>query len=161
MSDEDVCVCGHRRFFHGVGVCRALDCECEVFREDLWDSPLEDLIVDSPKARASDPHTSKEAGAAQTSRKNGPIHAAVLLFLWEHPDSRDDDLHEAIGGPDSTPRKRRGELRDAGLVEATGEGISNYGKHTLRWSLTEAGKDYVGSHVRELVELRDRRKRST
>jgi hypothetical protein len=122
-------------------------------------APLEDLILDSPGARNTDPHTSHEAAAEQTPRKNGPIHAAVLLYLWANPDSIDDDLHDAIGGPDSTPRKRRGELRDAGLIEVTGEGVSRYGKHALRWSLNKAGLDYVTTHTRELIELRDQRRK--
>jgi hypothetical protein len=130
----------------------------EALKPDPMTVPLEDLILDSPGARTSDPYTSKEAGADQTPRKNGPRHAFVLLFLDAHPDSTDDDIHEAMGGAYSTPGKRRGELRDAGLVEMTGEGKTPFGKKAIRWSLSDLGMRYVRDNYQTLVDLRDRKR---
>jgi hypothetical protein len=130
-------------------------CSCETYRENV---SIDDLVIQGPDARSSDPETSHEAAAAQTPRKNGPLHAAVLLLLYWENGLTDEDLSDKLGGPESSPRKRRGELQEAGLVEAVGKAKSRFGHSMIVWDLTDLGHEYVKDNVRELVELRDRRK---
>jgi hypothetical protein len=121
--------------------------------------PIEDLVLDGGNVRRSDPDTSHEAAADQTPRKNGPLHAAVLLFLYWQGRRTDEEISDALGGPESSPRKRRGELQAAGLIEDTGaRGTSRFGKPMIVWRLSDTGEGFVRSNLRELVELRDRRK---
>jgi len=155
----NACSCGHARLDHsGLSVgepCRL--CGCKSY-EGTGRDPIGDLIIQSPGVRARDPWTSHEAAAAQTPRKNGPLHAAILLALSAHPGHTDEWLIETLTGPESSIQTRRHELQEAGLVVDTGVSKSRYGRRMLEWSLSPVGVDFVRSHTRELVELRDRRK---
>jgi hypothetical protein len=154
------CVCGHTRINHsGLSLtsepCRL--CGCLNFREG---PDLEDLIVQGPGARSSDPWTSKEAGEAQTPRKNGPLHAAILLALWAEPEPMaNEDLWDLLGGPQSSITTRVHELRTAGLVEEAGSKDSKYGRKTLVWRLSDVGVDFVRGDVAALITLAERRRK--
>lgn len=152
MNDEDVCTCGHRRFYHGepgVGpsACAGLNCPCSAFMLDLI---FED-VKSGPLVKSGDPYTSKLAAALQTGEKVSPTRGAILLVLERYGAQTDDDLIDrlsALGFPatSSSIRTRRHELTGAGFVVEAGEGVSPYGNPALRWKLSEAGSSYVSKN---------------
>lgn len=72
-----------------------------------------------PGARNSDPETSHRAAARDPDRKMRD-RTAVLRAHYEHPDGLTDfELAEIVGRQQTSAGKRRGELRDMGLIEAT------------------------------------------
>jgi DNA-binding transcriptional ArsR family regulator len=77
------------------------------------------LQFPEPVARATDPETSWEA--AERAKLNKSTNRALALrLLREHPEGLTDfDLAELTGLQQTSIGKRRGELRDAGLVRAT------------------------------------------
>ena len=158
MTDDEVCLCGHRRFIHSVtGGCHATlnidglfsQCPCNTFR--LY------VQAAAPSVRPSDPWTSHEAAAKQ-ERKVGPLAAAVLLYFQANPDTSDDDLHAKLGGPESSARKRRTELQRSGLIEDSGSTVNEWGSDVLTWKLTARGLTYVHENFGRLIELRDTRR---
>lgn len=71
-------------------------------------------------ARPTDPDTSWDA-ASDASIKADTHRARVLATLRSHPDGLTDfELAECLGLQQTSAGKRRGELRDKGLVEDTG-----------------------------------------
>jgi len=73
-----------------------------------------------PVARATDPGTSW-AAAAFTEPRAGTNRALALRLLREHPDGLTDyELADLSGLQQNSIGKRRGELRDAGLVQDSG-----------------------------------------
>jgi DNA-binding transcriptional ArsR family regulator len=80
------------------------------------------LSLDSlprPVARATDPGTSW-AAASMTEPRAGTNRALALRLLREHPDGLTDfELAEMSGLQQTSIGKRRGELVDAGLAQAT------------------------------------------
>lgn len=120
------------------------------------DPTLFDALPVAP-ARTTDPQTSHGAADAQTPAKVAPIRAAVLLALYEGART-DAELWARLGGPESSPRKRRGELTAAGLVEACGERLSEFGMPTTLWRLTETGHAFVAAHRDEIEEAARRRR---
>lgn len=107
----------------------------------------------SSRVRATDPSTSHLAAGEQTDARVGPIRAAVLLVLERCGPITDAELLLEVGGAESSPRKRRGELVEVGWVEPCGEGESLYGRPSLLWRLTPAGLEYVSSRHAELERL--------
>lgn len=105
--------------------------------------PPEHLIA--PNVRSTDHDTSRAAAAMQTPTKVRSEHRLVLeLLRWEP--LTDFDLAErasqALGRKVKSVSvgKRRGELRDMGLVADSGlRGKSDTGTKAIRWALTEAG----------------------
>jgi hypothetical protein len=74
-----------------------------------------------PNARATDPWTS-HAAARLAEVKAGTGRAFALDVLRRYPAGLADfELAELTGWPLNSINKRRGELRDGGLVEATEE----------------------------------------
>lgn len=142
-------------------LCSALRAYLEAEKADPpMRVPLEDLIVESPKSRNSDPWTAKDAGSEQTARKNGPLHAAMLLLLDQRYGLTNEEMLDVLGGAYSSITTRCFELREAGLVEETGETRpSRFGKSMMVWGLSSLGREYVGANPRHLIELRDRRRR--
>jgi DNA-binding transcriptional ArsR family regulator len=73
-----------------------------------------------PMARRSDPVTSWDA-AADASRKADTHRARVLATLRAHRDGLTDfELADLLGLQQTSAGKRRGELRDQGLVIDSG-----------------------------------------
>ena len=99
----------------------------------------------SPTARNTDPITSHQAARAQTPAKVRSEHRLVLeLLRWEP--LTDFDLAERASQTlqrkvkSVSIGKRRGELRDLGLVADSGlKGRSDTGSAAVRWCLTDAG----------------------
>lgn len=74
-----------------------------------------------PTARRADPDTSIAAGARDPNRRQRD-RDAVLAVHRAHPDGLTDfELSAVLGRQQTSVGKRRGELRDAGLIEATSE----------------------------------------
>ena len=108
--------------------------------DETWNpAPEIQVSADAPAARWTDPATSHEA-AASTEQKRRDAHRSVLAILAAGPAS-DFDLAASTGLKQTSIGKRRGELRDAGLVcEHDRAGVSDTGSACIRWALTEAGR---------------------
>lgn len=79
------------------------------------------LFTWQPAARISDPATSHEA-ANEHQAIRARDRAAVLQIHRDNPDGLTDfELAEKMGRQQTSVGKRRGELRDLGLIEATAE----------------------------------------
>src|SRR4051812_33799160 len=79
------------------------------------------LATRAPASRASDPQTSHQAAEAhQLTRTHDRM--AVLLAHVAHPNGLTDfELAEIVGRQQTSAGKRRGELRDLGMIEQTDE----------------------------------------
>jgi DNA-binding transcriptional ArsR family regulator len=85
-----------------------------------WDPERETVVYARPNARRTDPETSHQA-ARLAEPKAGTNRELALRTLRQHPDGLTDfELAELTGLQQNSVGKRRGELRDAGLVEDTG-----------------------------------------
>jgi hypothetical protein len=93
-----------------------------------------------PAARASDPETSHQAA------RDNPLHKAadrrrVLLIHAQHPAGLTDfELAELCAGQQTSLGKRRGELRDAGLIVNAGiRRPAPSGSLAIVWKITPRG----------------------
>lgn len=98
-------------------------------------SQLDLLTWKGPGARRSDPDTSQLAAAKLRSRK---VYEDVLRILRDHGAATDFEIAARLGGQQTSIGKRRGELRDAGLVEDSGQRRpSPSGSPAICWKLRE------------------------
>ena len=111
---------------------------------------LDDLPT-GPAARPTDPATSA-AAAADAKVSAGSMRLAVLTWLdraQEHG-MTDFELADATGRQQTSIGKRRGELRDAGLVGDSGRTRpSPSGSKAVVWTITDLGRarlQVVGNH---------------
>lgn len=111
------------------------------------------LAWQPPASRHGDPMTSHLAATrAELGASAGRI--AVLTQLLLGPQT-DFEIAEAIGRQQTSAGKRRGELRDHGLVDnyrdGRGEDITRpapSGAQALVWQITEAGRAFLLKHDR-------------
>lgn len=100
------------------------------------------LLAPAPtltNARTTDPEASHQAAAAHTGPFRG-IHRDVLALLAEHGPLSDFDLAEHTRLKSVSVGKRRGELRDWGMVaRAAGMGRSDTGATCHLWEITARG----------------------
>lgn len=109
------------------------------------------LLVDVGHSRRTDPDTSKEAAARQTTDKVRTEHRVVLeLLQWES--LSDFELakraSKALGRPikQTSIGVRRGELVRLGLVADSGrKGKSDTGSACIIWQITRAGRQAVAA----------------
>lgn len=88
-------------------------------------------------ARLTDPVTSLDAALSVERGKAREDYARVLDLLAQHGPLSDFDLARLTGIKQTSIGKRRGELRDAGLVQEFDRlGVSDTGSACLRWALT-------------------------
>lgn len=86
-----------------------------------WNPEREAPVYSRPVARRTDPETSHQAAAIAELKAVGN-RALALSTLRAHPAGLTDfELAELTGLQQNSVGKRRGELRDAGLVEDSGE----------------------------------------
>jgi hypothetical protein len=84
-------------------------------------------------ARRTDPDTSQEAANKVRSRK---VYADVLRVLRDFGPATDFEIAARLGGQQTSIGKRRGELRDAGLVADSGERRpSPSGSNAIVWKI--------------------------
>jgi len=95
-----------------------------------------------PNVRTSDPDTSHRAAARAPSLRSRDRHAALVAHAW-HPEGLTDfELGDLIGRQQTSAGKRRGELRDLGLVLDSGaRRASPSGSSAIVWVITESGKE--------------------
>lgn len=79
---------------------------------------LDLLSWKGPGARKGDPQTSHDAANIFRSRE---VHENVLAVLRDHGPLTDFEIADRLGGQQTSLGKRRGELRDAGLVVDSGK----------------------------------------
>lgn len=116
---------------------------------------LDEYLAHLPRTRLGDWSTSVAAAAGV---KASPGRLLALRTLADHPAGLTDfELAVLTGRQQTSIGKRRGELYDAGLVEAAteerGEIVkrpSPSGSLAIVWRITEAGKRYLASHSRGL-----------
>jgi hypothetical protein len=91
----------------------------------------------APRARATDPWTSQDA--ALGSKANDL--RLVLAAHARHPHGLTDfELAELVHRQQTSAGKRRGELRDDGLIEATADARpAPSGKRAIVWRITPSG----------------------
>ena len=83
---------------------------------DLWKARPSDVPT-GPRVRRTDPDTSREAAAPDRARDRDRAYAALSRAV---DGLTDFELAAAIGRQQTSAGKRRGELRDAGLVVDSG-----------------------------------------
>ena len=104
-------------------------------------------------ARNTDPDTAHEAALAQSDARNRQVYDCILALIFEHGPLTDWQLAEKLTGRmgeriiATSAGKRRGELRDMGLVADTGHrGPTETGpKKGIRWGLTADGAAQVAA----------------
>ncbi len=98
-------------------------------------------------ARNTDPLTSVEAAESVDDIARRNAHAAIMRALFEHGPQTDWQLGRRLGLIATSAGKRRGELRDMGLVADSGHrGPTETGpKRAIRWALTDAGSREVAA----------------
>lgn len=88
-----------------------------------------------PGARRSDPETSHAAANQFRPRE---AHTNVLAALREFGNATDFELAARLGLQQTSVGKRRGELRDAGLVEDSGKRrCSPSGSSAIVWKIKQ------------------------
>ena len=109
----------------------------------LSDAYFADDLFSAPLARNSDPVTSHEA-AADATLNAGTNRALVLTIHANKPAGLTDyELADLAHLQQNSAGKRRGELRDAGLIEQTEiRRPAPSGSMAIVWRITPAGRDY-------------------
>lgn len=105
-------------------------------------SPREIRVI---RARTTDPNTSKVAASMQSSDKSGRLYRAIIAALGRFGPLTDDELRiklkpflDAHNYAQESVTKRRGELRDSGIVRDSGETRkSDVGAPMKVWELVE------------------------
>lgn len=107
----------------------------EAYLPDLFSAPL---------ARKGDPATSHQA-AADAARNAGNNRAAVLRAHARNAAGLTDyELADLTGLQQNSAGKRRGELRDAGLIEQTDQRRpAPSGSLAIVWRITPAGLEHL------------------
>ncbi len=97
--------------------------------------------------RNADPDTSKEAGRRVLSRDR----FLALQIHAENPGGLTDfELGDLMKRQQTSAGKRRGELRDNGLIEDTGERrTAPSGARAIVWAVTQRGLDCLRSVTSE------------
>lgn len=104
-------------------------------------TPIGDISVDAPlKVRKRDPGTSWEAASDQSSEHSRKLYRAIYILLSKVGPLTDHELRNEMTkrnfdfGSEEGVTKRRGELVEAGWVEATKERRkSQHGKNMIVW----------------------------
>lgn len=109
------------------------------------------LATHAPAARASDPQTSHDAAEEHPVLRRKD-RVAVLLAHY-HNAARglsDFELADIVGRQQTSAGKRRGELRDLGLIEATEERrASPSGSTAVVWRITAEGRRFASEIAQE------------
>ena len=103
---------------------------------------LDPDLFSGPGARRTDPETSHLAADLYPKLRSRDRREALFAhFLSSRSGMTDFELGDAIGRQQTSAGKRRGELRDMGLIEATQERRpAPSGSPTIVWRITEEGK---------------------
>jgi hypothetical protein len=108
---------------------------------------LLDLIDTTPMARASDPDTAHQAAWAAHNTDHRAVYIAILAAVHEHGPLTDYHLSLHVARRTGIPilrtsvGKRRGELRDMGLMVDSGHRAKTDTNSTaIRWANTPAGE---------------------
>lgn len=105
---------------------------------------MKDLLGETPfqppAFRLTDPPTSRAAAKARPNSRRGD-RLKVLRLLARHPLGLTDfEIAEKVNRQQTSAGKRRGELRDLGLVFDSGETRpAPSGSMAIVWRITEAG----------------------
>ena len=94
----------------------------------------------APNVRNTDPDTSHAAAAEHKILRKGD-RVMTLIMHYYHPDGLTDyELGDLIGRQQNSAGKRRGELRDNGLIENSGhKRPAPSGSLVIVWQITPKG----------------------
>lgn len=110
-----------------------------------------DLFDPRFAARRSDPPTSHEAARRNPFAKMNDLRRVLEIHYRHQAGLTDFELAEIVRRKQPSAGKRRGELRDAGLIEQTTERRpSDTGSPATVWRITEKGI----AVARELIQER-------
>lgn len=108
---------------------------------------LLDLLDATPMARATDPDTAHHAAWSAANTDHRAVYVAILAAVHEHGPLTDYHLSLHVARRTGTPilrtsvGKRRGELRDMGLMADSGHRAKTDTNSTaIRWAITAAGE---------------------
>lgn len=108
-----------------------------------------DLFSTAPAARATDPATSHQAADRHPLLRRSDRRQALLALFRARDGLTDFELGAAIERQQTSAGKRRGELRDAGLVAPTElRRPAPSGSPAIVWQLTDDGR----RAAKEIVE---------
>jgi hypothetical protein len=98
----------------------------------------------APAARATDPETSAQAADAHPWIRRVD-RLAVLIAHANHPNGLTDfELADIVKRQQTSAGKRRGELRDLGMIEQTDERrAAPSGSMAIVWKITDIGREFV------------------
>lgn len=92
--------------------------------------------------RASDPSTSSRAAFSHLTTRATDRRVALAIHAQEPSGLTDFELAELMRRQQTSAGKRRGELRDLGLIEATQERRpAPSGSAAIVWRITELGRE--------------------
>lgn len=100
-----------------------------------------DLLNPGPAARATDPETSQAAAVRRPAGRTKD-RTEVFLAHIQHPEGLTDfELADLLKRQQTSVGKRRGELRDLGMIEDSKlRRPAPSGSPAIVWRITEAGK---------------------
>jgi hypothetical protein len=113
----------------------------------MSETPLLDWIA-PPNVRMSDPDTSHKAAKRAPIVRAADRRAALIAHRWHLEGLTDFELGDLINRQQTSAGKRRGELRDLGLICDSGERrASPSGSSAIVWTITEAGKGIADATI--------------
>jgi hypothetical protein len=93
-----------------------------------------------PGARAGDPRTSQDAAAAHPVVRGADRRLALQMHFGHPYGLTDFELADLMERQQTSAGKRRGELRDLGLIADSGlTRAAPSGSQAIVWRITEAG----------------------
>jgi predicted transcriptional regulator len=91
--------------------------------------------------RNTDPETSHQAAARAPSVRANDRRAALIAHVENPAGITDFELAEIVGRQQTSAGKRRGELRDLGLIEDSGlRRAAPSGSSSIVWRITMRGR---------------------
>ncbi len=110
------------------------------------DKDLFEFASEQPAARNTDPDTSHDAAKAHPNIRARDRMLTLREHL-RHPDGLTDfELAANLGRQQTSLGKRRGELRDAGLIYDTGiRRPAPSGSPAIVWALTDEGRKLLAA----------------
>lgn len=102
------------------------------------------LAERAPASRATDPQTSHEAAEAHPLIRSRDRMAALRAHAANPRGLTDHELADLMQRQQTSAGKRRGELRDIGMIEQTDERrAAPSGSSAIVWRITEIGHEFA------------------
>jgi hypothetical protein len=110
------------------------------FQPDMLDW----LATRAPASRATDPDTSHQAAETHQITRAHDRMAVLLAHAAHQSGLTDFELADIVNRQQTSAGKRRGELRDLGMIEATDQRRpAPSGSAAIVWKITQLGREFV------------------